>query len=138
MGLLGKFLGYEKATENATEVAKTVSEGIVSGIDKIWYTEEEKADAKGETQKLLLKFWNTFATENSEQSKARRMLALKFVDVWEKLLWLTIMTKCVGLDDKAKFLWTVLTSLNWIMGCVVGTYFVPHQLSKVFTYKKEK
>ncbi len=50
-------------------------DGAVSGIDAIFYTDEEKAVAKQKASDTVLKFWDTIARENTEQSQARRILA---------------------------------------------------------------
>jgi len=48
---------------------------LISGIDKIAYTDEEKAEVHQKGTETILKFWEVIARENTEQSKARRILA---------------------------------------------------------------
>jgi len=47
---------------------------LISGIDKIAYTDEEKAEVHQKGTETILKFWEVIARENTEQSKARRIL----------------------------------------------------------------
>ncbi len=49
-------------------MGKTIVDGVVSGIDAIFYTDEEKAVAKQKASDTVLKFWDTIARENTEQS----------------------------------------------------------------------
>ena len=136
MGILGKIFGYEKTTEKALNIADTITTGIVSGFDKVWFTEEEKSEAKQKGQETLLKFWGTFASENSEQSKARRIIAYRIVDLWVYLILLAVICKMFNLDERAAYLWTVVVDITWFVGLIAGTYFVPHQLSKLVSFKK--
>ena len=64
-----------KTVETATEAGKSIVDGIISGIGKIAYTDEEKADARQKGTETILKFWEVIGRENTEQSKARRILA---------------------------------------------------------------
>ena len=52
-----------------------IVDGLISGIDKIAYTDEEKAEAHQKGTETILKFWEVISRENTEQSKARRILA---------------------------------------------------------------
>ena len=72
---LGKLFGSDKAT---AKVIDTVS----TGIDKIWYTEEEKAEdtaqAKREGQAFLIEWLRS----TSGSRLARRLIALIVVGIW--------------------------------------------------------
>ena len=72
---LGKLFGSDKAT---AKVIDTVS----AGIDKIWYTEEEKAEdtaqAKREGQAFLIEWLRS----TSGSRLARRLIALIVVGIW--------------------------------------------------------
>jgi len=49
---------------------------LISGIDKIVYTDEEKAEALQKGTETILQFWEAIARKNTKQSKARRILAI--------------------------------------------------------------
>lgn len=145
MGLLDFITGAgsaTKAAENATEIGKTITDGIVSGLDALVFTEEEKAQYSADSGKLYLKFWETFGHENSEQSKARRELAkMTFRHFWN-LVYMLIATKSLSLVfpqiiPLAETIFTIIFStviVSLVLG-VGGTYFVPHQLSKLGNLK---
>lgn len=74
-GFIGKLFGTDKATD---KIIDTVS----SGIDKIWYTSEEKAedaaDARREGQAFLIEWLKS----TSGSRLARRLIALIIVSIW--------------------------------------------------------
>ena len=83
MGILGFLTGNSKSVE------KVVSAGI-SGIDKLIFTDEEKADYHKELQKLHLKFIEVAANESSTQSVSRRVICLPVVYAWLLLILLNV------------------------------------------------
>jgi hypothetical protein len=64
-----------KKVETATEVGKSIVDDLISEIDAIAYTDEEKAEAHQKGTETILIFWEVISRENTEQSKARRILA---------------------------------------------------------------
>ena len=142
MGLLSFLTSGTKAAENATDIAKTLTGGFVAGIDALVFTDEEKAEYSANAGKLYLDFWKTFGTENSEQSKARRELAkMTFKNFW-RLVWMLIATKALSLTfpqiaplvDTINVILFSTIILTLVSG-VAGAYFIPHQISKVYTKK---
>jgi hypothetical protein len=69
MGFFGKIFGSDKAIE------KTV-DGAYNGVDKLFYTDEEKAD----NWRLMMKVYEPFKL-------AQRFIAMTIVPVWS-LAWL--------------------------------------------------
>lgn len=70
---------------NSGAVDKVVSAGI-SGIDKLVFTEEEKADYNRKLQTLHLEFVKIAATESTAQSISRRLICMPVVYVWLALI----------------------------------------------------
>ncbi len=138
MGLLDFITGAgsaTKAAENATDIAKTLTGGIVSGIDALILTDEEKIQYNVKSTELQLKFWETFGKENSEQSKARRELAKMTFKVFFFLILAGVTV--YGFDNTyAIYLFKVAESIKWLVVTVAAAYFVPHQVSKIYTNKK--
>ena len=75
MGLFSFLSGNTKSVE------KVVDAGI-SGLDKLFFTEEEKADYNNKLQELHLEFVKITANESTSQSISRRMICLPVVYVW--------------------------------------------------------
>jgi hypothetical protein len=136
MGFFDFITSGTKAAENATEIGKTLTNGVVSGLDALILTEEEKLQYSAEGGKLYLDFWKTFGTENSAQSKARRDLAVMTFKVYFALILLSLPVYLVS-PDLASYIKGYIVSLSGLVMLVAGAYFIPYQISKVYTNKKD-
>lgn len=87
-------------TGNAKSVEKVIDAGI-SGIDKLVFTDEEKADYNHKLQELHLEFVKIAATESTAQSISRRMICLPVVYVWLLLVLLSVAADVFGLPTTA-------------------------------------
>jgi|GEM_PF-3116174 len=131
-----KFLS-PKTIDTAAEAGKNITDGIVSGIDKIWHTDEEKSDARQKATDTILKFWGITAQENSEQSKARRELAKMTFQVF--FFFLLAASVVYKFDPEyAKFLLLLATKILFIISAITVIYFGPHQIQKVLKKKLDK
>lgn len=131
------FLGIKKAMDTVEvggQIVNKATDGIISGLDKIAYTPEEKDDNKIIMRDQIVKMWSTFATENTEQSKARRELANMTFKVFFTLL-LGAAAVWYFNPTYAKFLFGLAKEIIWLVGMVGATYFVPHQLSKLKQFR---
>ena len=79
MGILDFFT----ASKTATETAKNVVDGTIAGIDKIWYTDEEKAENIVKRIELFqqgyaiwLEAQKVLVNESTPRSITRRVLAI--------------------------------------------------------------
>jgi len=130
-----------KTAENATEVIKTITDGAISGLDKIWFTDEEKEDItnmrieyRQKASETMLEFIKAFANENSEQSKARREIAMMVIKSYFGMIFLAIAT--AGLAPTiSELIFKIVGEIFWLVSMVAGTYFIPHQLSKIVDFK---
>jgi len=135
MGFFSFLTSGSKAAENATDIAKTLTGGIVSGLDALVLTDEEKVQYNAKAAGLVLEFHKNFSKENSEQSKARRRLA---VGTFQVFFFLILSGVVVYKFDPAYaiYIFKVVESITWLVGMIAAAYFVPHQISKVYTNKK--
>lgn len=124
-----------KAIDKALVVGEKITDGVISGLDKIWFTDEEKSEAKQKGSETLLKFWEVIAKENTEQSKARRELAKMTFKVYFFLL-LAGVTVYKFDPEYSKFIFEVAGTLNILVAGVAAIYFGPQQISKVWKKKK--
>jgi len=147
MGFLSWFgLGKSvKAVETGADVVKTFTDGIVDGLDALIYTEEERAKMSQKGAETLLEFFNVFARESSPRALARRALAVKTFDAFFALIFLGVVCRIFGviepkLIDVAKDLISLATSgiVGGLVLSVATTYFVPHQISKIWRGKNAK
>jgi hypothetical protein len=103
---------------------------LIAGIDKIVYTDEEKAEAHQEGTETILKFWEVIVRENTEQSKARRMLAKMTFEVFFFFL-LSAATVFKFDAELAKFLLQLAGKIMFLVSAIGVIYFGPHQLQKI-------
>ena len=119
-----------KTVETATEAGKSIVDGLISGIDKIAYTDEEKAEARQKGSETILKFWEVIARENTEQSKARRILAKMTFQVF--FFFLLAAAVVYKFDPEyAKFLLILAGKIMFLVSAIGVIYFGPHQLQKI-------
>lgn len=131
MSFLATLFTSKKTIDTAVETGAKVADGIMSGLDKIWFTDEEKSDARQKGSETLLKFWETIAKENTEQSKGRRILAVMTFKVYFSLLLMAVAVYSFN-EDYAKFIFSVAGVLSVLVAMIGAIYFGPHQISKVW------
>jgi len=100
MGIFAKLLGTEKMIDNVFDKDKGLLTQVGSFIGNQQYTDQEKQ----EDQKILVKAVQTFAIatlgENTERSKTRRDMAVKWFDMQ---MWLIKLQVLCFFIDKAVF-----------------------------------
>jgi len=144
MGLLNAVTGFfgtsNKTIETGARIAEKATDGIINGLDKLVYTDEEKAEVSQKAVETTLEFWKTFANENSQQSKARREIALILTFTFVGILGVITGLVLTGNMQGLRVYIDALSALGfgWIISCVVVTYFAPHQISKVWKGKNVK
>jgi len=84
------------AADKATGAAKSIIEGGISGIDKLFLTDEEKRDYAVKAQEMYLKHQELILNENTARSITRRYIAVMITVV---SLLLTILTIGVASYD---------------------------------------
>ena len=92
MGLLSFLIGGTKTAE------KVIDAGI-SGMDKLVFTEEEKADYNQKLQTMHLEFIKITANESTASSISRRMICLPVVYVWLGMIILKVVATIYGVPD---------------------------------------
>ena len=131
MGFWSWFTSSAKTAENVSEMGKTLTEGVVHGIDAVFYTDEEKARARQKGWDTLLQFWNVMSKENTEQSKARRDIAKMVMQSYFALIFIGIMVFRFD-PNFAAFIFSVIKEIFWLVTMVAGIYFGPQQIAKVW------
>lgn len=131
MSWLTALFSTPKTIDTAVETGAKIADGVMAGIDKVWFTPEEKADAQQKGTETLLKFWEVIANENTEQSKARRELAKMTFKVYFSLLLMAVTV--YGFNEKyAAFIFSVAGTLTVLVMGVAAIYFGPNQISKIW------
>lgn len=137
MGIFASIFGSAKNTE-------TIVNGAVSGIDKMFYTKEEKAENAGRAAEWFLKYLEA----TNPQNLARRLIAMVIVGLWALLILIGIAAKgietyffVVPIEGQvlfSTFIFNVLTDIvMYPFLTVIGFYFAAHVLRQ-WTGVKEK
>jgi hypothetical protein len=132
MGLLSFLAGSKKMGETAVEAGKNITDGIVSGIDALILTDEEKIQYNQKGLGIVLEFWDKIAKENTEQSKARRELAKMTFKVFFSMLLMAIAVYKFDIGY-AKFILEIAGTITFIVSAITVIYFGPHQIAKIWT-----
>lgn len=125
MGLLANIFGNSKNAE------KTV-DGAIKGLDKMFFTKEEKAEANQKLSDWYLKYLE--ATQ--PQNQARRLLAMVVAFLWAFLVLVGVIAKYFD-TEYSEFVFKVLTDVvtNPFM-LIMSFYFVAHAVRAYQSGKK--
>jgi len=130
MGFWSWLTGGGEAVESAAKVAEKATDGIYNGIDKMFYTDEEKAE---NAQKILdsqLAFIRMAYNSNSIRSVARRVIAFAFTANFLLILDVALFFAVRGDANIVKSIVDVCTAfrVGIIQLAIVGFYFGVHML----------
>lgn len=126
MGWLGKLFGSDKALESGAKIAEQATSGIISGIDKAWYTKEERAQ---DATKVLLSLQDQF----TPRSISRRILAFSFCFCFCASFTISLVFACL---DKTHIVNNIINlvkayQLGWITVTIVVFYFGNYLVDKL-------
>lgn len=122
MGLLDKLFGSDKQLDKLTT-------GAVNGLDKMFFTNEEKAEANQKLSEWYLKYLE--ATQ--PQNLARRLIALIVSSLWAFLIIFGVLLYKLDPAWSAFVFSTLNNVVNNPFMIIVGFYFLTHA---VRAYKK--
>jgi len=124
-----------KAVDTGLKVVEKAVDGIISGIDKAVYTPEEKAIASQKATETIIEMWKVVANENSEQSIARRTIAMMVLKVYFSLMLLGVAIYGYS-AEYATFIFTIVKELSIMVAGIQFIYFGPHQIQKLLNKDK--
>ncbi len=124
-------LNLFKSATTISSIAEKTTDGIISSLDKLVFTDEEKSDVSMQTVKLYLKFNELTANENTVRSITRRILAVSIMGAYLFLIILSGIIFKIDPDWSTRLFGCAkeLSSLTIAIGIL---YFGPYQLSKLF------
>ena len=130
MGLLSSLTGNKKIVEK-------VVDGAISGIDKLFYTDEEKADVNRKIADGVQDFVKQSLDENTARSRTRRILAIMIMGVF--LLLIIAAAAIYELNpDYSKFLFEVAGDMSTLALMVAAFFFGAHMFGRDIINKKKK
>lgn len=102
-----------------SDTANKVAEGIYNGVDKLVFTDEEKADASREGFKL----WIEYQKATQPQNIARRLIALLIVSVWAVLVLVAAFVYPLSPDYSAYLLELLWKAVMPSIVVIISFYF---------------
>ncbi len=127
MKWLARLFGSQKSID---KIVETAADGIYNGLDKLVYTDEERAEALQKGREAFLKFVDIAYDQNSVRAVTRRWLA--FMVVAPVMLAFVVSGAIYLVDTEyAKHLAGLVRELGpWAAG-VLAFYFGPHILGSM-------
>ena len=123
------------------EETNKIIDGATAGLDKLFFTKEERADANTK----LGEWYRRYLSATEGQKLARRMIAIIIVYLWTGLIAIAAVARATELwlyraalevpHPFSEFILTLLVDVVMVpFGIVIGFYFLTHT---VRAYKKE-
>jgi hypothetical protein len=127
MGLLDKLFGSDKQLDKLTT-------GAVAGLDKMFFTKEEKAEANQKLSDWYLKY----LAATQPQNLARRLIALIVVALWAFLILFGVLLFRLDPGWSAFVFSTLNNIVNNPFMIIVGFYFLTHAVRAYQNGKTDK
>lgn len=132
MGFWGKLFGSEKALTG-------VVDGVTNGLDKIWYTDEEKSEDQARARVQASQFIINWMDTTKGQNLARRFLAIMITAVWllQFLLAKVMQIAAVWADNPKQWMESAAVisqdaqSMTGAMMLILGFYFAAPHIGKI-------
>lgn len=136
MGLLSWLSAGGKAAENVADLIPQAA----SGIDALFFTDEEKSQASAKAMDVWLEYQKMSQQHGSARSITRRLLACYWFIIFGTTFLLAISFACTGDMGTVKRIISVVQAFYaaQIMLSIVIFYFGPHMLSYLGFGKKGK
>ena len=130
MGFFDIFRTSTKAVDTAADLIKAGADGI----DKLWFTSEEKSDASAKFYENWLGMITLMVDTESIRSITRRYIAISVIGVWLYLVLFGTTTFVFGgseSEKSAEFVFKVIDSMTWQVVAIIGFYFGPEMISRM-------
>lgn len=115
MNIFGAIFGSKKNTEN-------IVSGALGGIDKLFFTKEERAEASAKSGEFFLRYLEA----SKPQNIARRFIAVIVVLLWALLIVFGIVIRWASYE-MSDFVFKVLNDLvHQPLMLIMGFYFLAH------------
>lgn len=111
----------------STETAEKTVDAVISTGDKLWYTDEEKAENRNKINEWYLRYLE--ATQ--PQNLARRVIALIVTLLWAFLIVAGVLVDSFGAKEQAQFIFKTLDDVvNTPFITIVTFYFLKRIIPK--------
>ena len=127
MGFFTSLFSTKRVIDAIPETAGKVVDGVVSGVDKLFFTDEEKTEASQRAMDSIYSFIKTTMDESSIRSITRRVLAVEIVSAFVFLLLAGAMIYILNPTWAAHVLACAKALSNLVLAVSVF-YFGPYQV----------
>jgi len=128
------FFDIFKTSTKAVDTATGLIDAAKDGIDKLFYTDEEKAEQGAKFYDNWLQMVTLMVDTESIRSITRRYLAVSVIGVWLYLIVLGTATFIFGgasAEKSAEFVFKVVSSMDWQVIAIIGFYFGPEMIGRM-------
>jgi len=120
-------MGWFSWLTGESKTAEKVVDGVSSGLDMMFYTDEEKAIAAHK----VLDFKIEYAKHTQNQSVARRVIAFIVSGIWGLLNIVAVALYFIS-EPASDFIFKVINqNINTPFMIIVGFYFAAHIVGKL-------
>lgn len=116
--------------EQTGKILDKAADGIYNGLDKLIYTDEEKADALAKGRELFMEFAKVANDQNSIRSVTRRWLAFSVVGPCMVFYTGSVVFRLFGMVEESNFTVQAANNIMPWAGGVLAFYFGPHLLKR--------
>ena len=139
MSFWSRLWGGEKAAEKLID-------GVSNGLDKLWYTDEEKAEDMAKSASEARAMVIEWMRATSGQNLARRFLAISFTMMWGGIYGLSAILTAYApwsthqekIMQSADALFKASESLNGAAMLILGFYFAAPHMTQIASKAMEK
>ena len=133
MGFLSMILGSKDTLDKADNIINRT----MDGIDHVFYTDQEKAEAHREGYKANIEYAKTQRDENSVRSVARRFIAIMVVGNFLALLNASVIMWKFD-KEYARYIFDVALVLSTAVTMVLGFYFGYYAIKSIIKSARGK
>jgi hypothetical protein len=125
-GWLTSLFSSKKAVDTAVETVAGLAKTAANGIDVIFYTSEEKAQASQKAFDQWLELNKTWQDASTPMAIARRRIATIVINIWAAFLGLGVFAVFTENASLLAYVTSNTVELTWLVVCVFGFYFGPY------------
>lgn len=130
-------LGSSKSAEKVIDTGCGLLETAASGVDMMFYTDEERALAKTKAYELWLKTQETIRDENSIRSVTRRIIAVAFTAIF-LFLCLSGVALALITNEPTNPCFKMVSEISTIEGMIIVFYFGPTMIGRAISSAKKE
>lgn len=132
------FLDWLKTSEKAVDTGLDLVKDAASGIDMLFFTDEEKAQASLKIMDNLIAFQQAQKDENSIRARTRRALAKMIIGMWLLIIGLGVGCAMAGDTDLAEYMFkTANETMGTAAVSVIVFYFGYYGVMSVMKWVKK-